>query len=471
MDGPPEWPPFLHDSPPQRSWLLEQCRRGAAAPPTALLFFAFIGQSMILSRVVLSRTCHSMFDSPCDALPPVFLARASASAGWLSGWITSASSILSIVSTSWLGAASDVVGRRPVLLLSTLCLFLSCTGTFLVLLLNWSLNWLIVFATVAGLGGSFSTWIAAAMAMTADVSGEQRSLWFAVVESSIYLGCATGPLALAAVLDHLHWSDSAPFALAALVYVVIGLYVIILLPESVAGARLSHIRHVSWLRTYKATLLMLLPSCRRQSDSTTSRQQAAPRTAPWLMIFVLFYGCDTEAGLLLPLLTSLGNTSAINMEASTFGLLMTVQNLAKWLFLAALMPALLRLLGTELAPPLAFRTCLLVQAVCTSLYALAPSPAALFGLVSLQAIGPVAMPLVRAMLSAAFAPAESGRVLGTISILEALVVLAVPPVGAQLWAATVDASRVPLSYVTLGGRQALAVAASCLLRWLPKVSV
>ena len=75
------------------------------------------------------------------------------------------------------------------------------------------------------------------------------------------------------------------------------------------------------------------------------------------------------------------------------------------------------------------------------------------------------------MLSAAFAPAESGRVLGTISILEALVVLAVPPMGAQLWAATVDAGRVPLSYVTLGGIQALAVAASCLLRWLPEVSV
>ena len=187
------------DAGPLISSTLETSRRKIssllAVPPMFFLFFGYLCHVLVLNRVILMRTCDAMFGAPCSDLPQEEINEASAKAGVVFSGVMSSFAALSLVSTSWLGAASDVIGRRPILLASSMLLCLASVGTYLVLQQNWSLTWLIPIHAVAGFSGTFTSWNAAIFAFTADVSApETLPNRFAILEGSIFAGAAIGPL-------------------------------------------------------------------------------------------------------------------------------------------------------------------------------------------------------------------------------------------------------------------------------------
>ena len=240
-------------------------------------------------------------------------------------------------------------------------------------------------------------------------------------------------------------SDRAPFIAAAVAFGLVFLFVVAVLPESVPNAKLSDARTVSWIATMGQMLRMFDPCPTR----------ARPNTAPWLILFFFYYSCETENGVLSALYTGLGNGTAVNMDASEFGLLSAVSSLCKWLYLWLVLPMLVRWLGPARAPPVAIRCSTLVAGIAIALTGAAPSPAVLFCLAAVQAVGMLTLPAMRAMLSLAHAPAEQGRVLGSIAIMETLATIVAPILGGQLWKATVEIHLAWLCFVVLGGTEGL----------------
>jgi len=192
------------------------------------------------------------------------------------------------------------------------------------------------------------------------------------------------------------------------------------------------------------------------------------RVAPWLLVFAIIYGCNSEASSLLPLLTRLGNSSALEMEPTTMALLTASGCISNWLTLCLAMPALVYLLGSADAPATALRLGALVGGAAVSGFGCAPSGGVLFGLVALQGGTILSLPAIRSMLSRAHEPALQGQVLGSISIMESLAAFVAPLLGGQLWAAMARAQQVPLCFIILGGVVVLTSLASFALRPLPR---
>ena len=284
-----------------------------AVPPTALVYVAYFCQVVVLNRVILLVTCHHTFGCVCDHLDSDDLDTASAAAGKMSAWVLSSWNVLSIVSTSWLAAASDVVGRRLVIAVSASLMCVSALGTVLVLELQCSLWWLLPFYTIAGLGGTFTSFNASIFAYVADTSTEAvRPARFAVLESAIFLGGAIGPPTGAALLDHV--SQSAPFVMASVAYLGVVAYIVLVMPESVHTARVGALGTVSWLRATKGILANFHPCPKAGGRGVIG-------AAPWLACFLIFYGAGSEASTLLPLLTKLGNQTDYDMGTTELGLL------------------------------------------------------------------------------------------------------------------------------------------------------
>jgi MFS family permease len=293
----------------------------------------------------------------CDDLEDVskeHMQQASSQAGVIFGYVSASSNVLSILSTSWLAAASDAIGRRIVLIGSAACLLISCTGTVLVFQLQWSTWLLIPFSLAGGIGGTFTSFNAAIFALAADVLPETcRPARFMILESSIFLGGMVGTL-VGGVLQQ-RVSDAAPFMFSAALYCIVVLYVAVVLPETVslpASGRWRRLLGISWLRTTGSLLKLLHPcptprardaigaSMGRSARTHTmpidlaatasgegvTAEGIAPTTTqrggtvlPWLVVFLVVFSCDGEAANLLPLLTKLDKTSALEMSSLEYG--------------------------------------------------------------------------------------------------------------------------------------------------------
>ena len=437
-----------------------------AAPVLLLFFTGMFCQIVLLSRVLVARSCEIMFDKPCDELVSDQMDQASARAGTLNSWAQACWSLFSILSTAWLAALSDVVGRRFVILVASSFMVVSAVGTYLVIELRWPLEWLPAFYVVSGLGGTFTSLNAATFAFAADLSAaDRRPARFAVLEGVIFAGGVVGPFLGGWLYEHTR--PSAPFACAACLYAAVILYAALALPEPVDGARCSRWRQVPYLGTTKATLRMLSPCGGESADGLGGTGGSVAGSAAWLAVFFVVYAADSQASTAVVLLTDLGNTSAVFMTPEQVGLLYGTSAFCKFLVLVALGPALVALFGPELAPPIGLRAGCLVGALCTCAYGLAPSVPVLWALVAVESAIVLTLPAVRAMLSAACA-SEQGRVLGAISIVETAAQLVGPLVGGLFWSDAVRAQRVPYYFAGLGGITALGAVCSCGLRRLDR---
>ena len=452
--------PSLHSVSADAAWFM--------VPPTFCMFAAFYSQINALGRVLLAKTCEDMFDSPCNALNEAERHASSAHAGLIISYVMSALSLCSILTTSWLAAASDVVGRRTVLGTAAALLLLSPLGTIVVVQWQWNSWWLTGFYLVAGIGGTFTSFNAAAFAYTADVTTEDaRPVRFSILESFVFLGGMAGAIVGAQLLEHV--STIAPFVLSSALYLVVVLYVAVFLPETVAGAHWSNAKRVSWLATISRLLKLLSPCSPKQRDSPRARSRREGSALPWLLVFLAVYSADNEALNLLPLLTRLDNSSAIEMDVGELGLVSAAGSLSKWIVLCVVAPFLSRLLSPRDAPASLIRYGSALGAAVLAPWGYAQDKTVLIALYCSQSIAIISVPAIRSMLSTAHAKVEQGHVLGAISITESVAMFVTPILGGYLWAATVRVNLAPISFVVLGAVVAAASAVSFCLHPLRPV--
>ena len=204
------------------------------------------------------------------------------------GNLLAAWNILCLASTGWLGTLSDRVGRKPVLLLCTVCSAIGSIGTLIVCELNLPLWVLFPVMIVAGAGGTIGAFNAALFAHTADRSDAQhRGASFAVLESSIFLGSTVAPLIGSKLQDV---SSGAPFIAAFVTFMLTLVAITFGMAETVPDASVSRFRETSWWEAQAQTFVLVRQDwCHRQESKVPVQGNSIVLLAG---CFALLYFCS-----------------------------------------------------------------------------------------------------------------------------------------------------------------------------------
>jgi DHA1 family tetracycline resistance protein-like MFS transporter len=151
----------------------------------------------------------------------------SSAAHWV-GWFGTAWAVMQFVSMAAIGALSDSIGRRPVILLS-------CFGQaadYVIIALAPDLWWLLVGRLISG---ATSASVSTAMAYVADVTpAADRASAFGTLSAAFGLGFMIGP-GVGGVLGDI--DPRAPFWVAGALSALNGIYGLFVLPESLPSER------------------------------------------------------------------------------------------------------------------------------------------------------------------------------------------------------------------------------------------
>ena len=224
-------------------------------------FFGFFLQRMCTAEYVLLQSCAQHFNvTACIAHPhlnkDVAVERSSA---LCATWTTVSMFVLALFSTSWLSAASDVCGRKPVLLASVGSMCVGCASMTAVAHAGASSWWLILPSLVSGAGGSFGAFVAAIFASTADVStsAAMRSRAFSRLEGCVFLAGIIAPESGGLIMRRLtSTSATAGFALATALFAA-SVGFTCALRETVASASVRRARALPFCTTACAPLQLL----------------------------------------------------------------------------------------------------------------------------------------------------------------------------------------------------------------------
>lgn len=152
---------------------------------------------------------------------------AASAAHWV-GWLLTVSAVMQFVSMTAVGALSDAIGRRPVMLLS----MFGQAINYVIIALAPDLWWLMVGQIIVGITSSS---VPTAMAYVADVTAPRdRAAAFGKLSAAFGIGFMVGP-SLGGVLGGL--DPKAPFWVAAALSALNGLYGYFVLPESLPRER------------------------------------------------------------------------------------------------------------------------------------------------------------------------------------------------------------------------------------------
>lgn len=211
----------------------------SSSPRPAALGFIFV---TVLIDVIGLGIIIPVLPKLLEQLTGEGISRVSEYAGWLSFAYAGAQFLCAPV----VGALSDRLGRRPVLLAALLGLGLD----YVFLSFAPTLAWLFVGRVLAGItGASFTT----ATAYIADISTpEKRSQNFGLVGAAFGVGFIIGP-ALGGVLAT--WGPRVPFMAAAVLSLVNFFYGYFVLPESLPAERR---RPFAWARANPVASLLRL---------------------------------------------------------------------------------------------------------------------------------------------------------------------------------------------------------------------
>lgn len=213
-------------------------------------------------------------------LPPLIeqFAGSNANAGIINGGFVALWAIMQFVASPVIGAWSDQVGRRPVILVSTAGL----AADYVLMALAPNLWWLALGRIVAGVTSASFTTVYAYMA---DVTPpEQRARAYGLVGAAFAGGFIAGPL-IGGVLGE--WSPRAPFWFAGALSAVAFAYGWFVLPESLApGNRMAF----AWRRANPFGALRLLRSHRELSGLATVNFLLHFAHHVFSAVFVLYAG-------------------------------------------------------------------------------------------------------------------------------------------------------------------------------------
>jgi DHA1 family tetracycline resistance protein-like MFS transporter len=317
----------------------------------------------------------------------------------LVGWLIATFALAQLVAAPLLGALSDRVGRRPVILLS-------CAGIAAnYLLLAWapSLAWLFVGRLLAGITAANAP---AASAYIADVTPpEERARRFGLLGAMFGVGFVLGP-AFGGMLGDIH--IRLPFLASAGLAGANALYGLLVLPESLPRDRRVPF---SWRAADPVSGLRLLaadPMLRRLGLAWAS----------------LWFSLGAIQSVFV-----LSNTLRFGWGPGQNGLVLALSGLSGAVVQGLLVRRIIGWLGerrTAMAANLASARGFLF-------YAFAWWPWMIFVGIVAQAFGAMAYPSLRALISARAGPLRQGRAMGALSSVEGLTAIFGPLFASMLF--------------------------------------
>lgn len=158
------------------------------------------------------------------------------------GFLVAIYSLMQVIFSPLWGKLSDRIGRRPVLIISTLG---SAVG-FILMAAASPLHSLILLFVARALDGASGGNISTAQAYLADITPpEKRAKMMGLIGAAFGLGFVFGPL-LAGVAGLIH--ETAPFVLAAALALANSVFIFLKLPESLPPEKRVQSQHKATLR-------------------------------------------------------------------------------------------------------------------------------------------------------------------------------------------------------------------------------
>jgi MFS transporter, DHA1 family, tetracycline resistance protein len=305
-----------------------------------------------------------------------------------------------------LGALSDRVGRRPVILISNFGL----AADYVVMALAPSLGWLLVGRIVSGVTSASVT---TAFAYVADVTPpEKRAASFGMLGAAFGLGFVIGP-ALGGYLGGI--DPRLPFWVACVLGTLNGCYGLFVLPESLPKEKRSPF---NWKRANPIGGLQMLKS------------------QPQLLGLASVKFMNDLAHVVYPSTFALYAMYRFKWGPQEVGLMLGLVGLAGVVVQGALVGRIVRALGEGKALMLG----LVCGAAGFAIYGLAPTvPVLLLG-VPVAAMWGLAGPAGQALMSKRVSPTEQGRLQGSLSSLTGVAGLIGPVIFTSVFAWFISSS-------------------------------
>jgi DHA1 family tetracycline resistance protein-like MFS transporter len=372
------------------------------APRRAALAFIFV-------TVVLDMLSLGMIVPLLPKLILAFEGGDPASAARITGLFGTVWALMQLVSQPVLGALSDRVGRRPVLLLSTLGLGLDY------FVMGWapSLGWLFVGRVISGItAATFST----ASSYIADVTPpEKRAGAYGLLGAAFGIGFVLGP-AVGGLMGNT--DPRLPFWVAGTVSLLNVLYGVFVLPESLPLERRSAFK---WRRANPLGSLRLLRSHPELSG----------------LAAVNFFGFVAHE--VLPNMFVIYAGARYGWDLRTMGFFLAGVGVSGMIVSGWLIHAILARIGERRT----LLTGLALGSAGFAVYGLAPTSALVWFGIPLQAMWGIANPASMALMTRRVRATEQGQLQGANGSLRGLAGLIGPGLFTQTYAAAVS-PRSPL---------------------------
>jgi len=332
---------------------------------------------------------------------------------WWYGLLVASYGLMQFFAGPLLGALSDRVGRRPVLLVSVFGL----AAHFLVLAGAPSLGWL-MFGRL--LGGATAATISVANAYIADVvAPEQRGRGFGLVGATFGLGFIVGPVAGGLLGDI---DLRLPFLVAAALALLNGIYGTFVLPESLARDRRSPF---VLARANPFAALRALAALREVRGFVVAFSLLALSQfilhATWVLVTAARFGWGPrEAGLSLFVV----GVASVTMQGVLLG--RAIRRFGEQrLAIAGMVSGSLALV----------------------IYPVVPAGWMVYPVILANLVGFAAMPALQATISRAFDAGRQGLALGSLNAINGVMTVVAPLVGTALFA---QVAHLPSSDPRLG---------------------
>ncbi len=328
-----------------------------------------------------------------------------ADAAPLVGWLGATFSIMAFLCAPLLGALSDRVGRRPVLLFSMLGSGLD----YFAMALAPSLSVLWVTRAINGVTGASVT---TASAYIADVTPpEKRAAGFAVFGAAASLGFVLGPL-LGGILGGI--DIRLPFWIAGGLSLANAAYGLFVLPESLPPERRN--THPIGSPFAALTVLARFPLARSLAGALFLLNMAQfALHATWALYTEHRYGWQPK-----------------DIGWSMF---------AVGLGGALVQGGLARRLVPRLGEPRALRLGLLLAVVAYIGYASASAGWMIYIAIAIAALGGIAMPAAQSMISRSVAPDQQGLVQGALTSAQSIANIVGYPLGGYVFAWSIGTAK------------------------------
>ena len=368
------------------------------------------------------------------------------------------SGIFSALVSPYLGALSDRIGRKPIMVYSSLGLFFAEIITIIVGTHagQISVYWILLGSFLDGICGSFTAGMACAFAYATDTSPpERRSVAMGYFHGVLFLGIAIGPI-FAGYLIERSGNIMIAFYVVIACHAFFMLFVTLVVPESLSNERqqfarkkydlsMTEVRKQKWtttLRNYNFFAPLKVLSPRGPGTSTKLRRNLFLLAA----IDTLMFGVAMGTMQIVIIYAQFRHDFSV-VDSSKY---LTAANLCRVVALVVLLPFLTRIFrrhqagnadalrGSDRLDINLIRVALFFDFLGYMGYAFVPTGALFVLSGMIAALGGMGSPTLQSSLTKSVPADRTGQMLGASGLLHALARVVSPTIFNLIYSATVD---------------------------------